>query len=73
MGSGEVSGGPQGDQVFEAGEEACEEGVDEQVQRGQHCALQGEAIGLGLEIGAQGGDVLGQGGLNKHTGNITNQ
>jgi hypothetical protein len=37
--------------------------MDQQLQRGQQRALQGEAICLGMEVGTQAGKVLGQGGL----------
>lgn len=60
---GELAGLPEGDEGFQAGEDALEAGVDQQVQSGQQCPFQGEAIGLFLECGADDGQLLGQGGF----------
>jgi len=50
---GELAGLPEGDEVFEAGEEADEAGVDEGVQHGEHAVIRG----IGAEVGDDGGEL----------------
>ncbi len=59
----ELAGLPEGDEGFQARDDAQEAGMDEQVQGGQQRTLEGEAIGLGLECGADESQLPGQGGL----------
>ena len=68
----ELAGLPEGDEVFEAGEQAGEGGEDEGVQRRDHARLGGAVFGCGVQVGGDTGDLDGQGGRDGHVCIITN-
>ncbi len=61
-GLGKLAGLPEFDEVFEAAEDADEEGQNQGVQSRDQPRLGCGEGGFGAEVGAQGGDVHGQGG-----------
>ena len=57
----QLAGPPEGEHLFQAGEQARQGGEDEGVQRRNHPGAGGLVIGLGAQAGGDAGDVLGQG------------
>ncbi|MCC6717815.1 MAG: hypothetical protein IT555_08025 [Acetobacteraceae bacterium] len=56
-----MAGLPEGEDVFEAGEQAGEAGQDQDVQRRDHPGADGVVVGLSVHAGTDAGDLLGQG------------
>lgn len=61
LGEGELDGGPEGQDGFEAAEQAGEGGQNQGVHRRDQAGLGGQTVGLAAAAGGEAGDLLGQG------------